>query len=158
MINTLELRVGNYVLYNGQPIMVNGITYNTVMLDGILLATENPNNPYEYKHINANDESIKPIPLCDLILETIRQRIPLKNGFVYSYNKKSSTYFIYKDDEKGFFIGVDFRGELIRVTPKPFRYLHQLQNVFFAQYGNEMIIDEQMLKNSVEKAVENGVI
>lgn len=158
MINTLELRVGNYVLYNGQPIMVNGITYNTVMLDGILLATENPNYPYEYKHINANDESIEPIPLCDLILETIRQRIPMKDGFVYSYNKNSSTYFIYEDDEEGYFVGLDFRGELIRVTPKPFRYLHQLQNVFFAQYGNEMNIDEQQLKNSVEKAVENGVI
>ena len=82
----------------------------------------------------------------------------MKDGFVYSYNKNSSTYFIYEDDEEGYFVGLDFRGELIRVTPKPFRYLHQLQNVFFAQYGNEMNIDEQQLKNSVEKAVENGVI
>ena len=138
--------------------MVKGLTSNAVMLEGVIYATDDPNHPYEYKHINANSDSIKPIPLCDLILETIRQRIPLKDGYVYSYYHERASFFIFKDEIDGYYIGLKDKKEVYRVTPKSLKYLHQLQNVYFAQYGNEMDINEQILRNSVEKATEGGLI
>ena len=38
MINPCELRLGNYVLFNKQPIMIKGVTTNAVMLGGITIS------------------------------------------------------------------------------------------------------------------------
>ena len=157
MIEPSELRVGNYILYNNQPVMVKGVTVNTVNLDGVMYETGNPNFPFDYKTIYAADNSLRAIPLCDTILQGVRSRIPRKGGFAYSYYGSKATFLIYPDDE-GYFIGVDFRGNLIHVTPNHVNTLHQLQNIYFAQYGIEMDINENRLKQAVVSAIAHNEI
>lgn len=157
MIEPTELRVGNYILYNNQPVMVKGVTANTVMLEGVMRETGNPNFPFEYKAIYAADNSLRAIPLCDTILQGVRSRIPLNNGIAYSYYGTKATFLIYPDDE-GYFIGVDFRGNLIRITPNQINTIHQLQNIYFAQYGVEMEINENRFRQVVDSALENKEI
>ena len=36
--------------------------------------------------------------------------------------------------------------------------LHQLQNIYVAQFGPEMDINERILKHSVENAIVDGVV
>lgn len=152
MIEPTELRVGNYILFNNQPVMVKGVTANTLMLEGVMYETGNPNFPFDYKPIYAADNSLQPIPLCDTILQGVRSRVPRKSGFAYSYYGSRPTFLIYPDD-KGYFIGMDYRGSVIHVTPNHVKNLHQLQNIYFAQYGVEMDIHENRLKQAVASAI-----
>ncbi len=157
MINPRELRIGNYVLYNNQPIMVKGITTNTVMLDGIMYDTGNPNYQFDYKRIYAGEACIRPIPLCDTILQKIRSRIPAKGGFAYTYYPSKATFLI-NPDSNGYFIGMNYGKNVIHVTPHKLINLHELQNVFYSQYGSEMEIDERILVHAVASAIEEGSI
>lgn len=154
MIDPSELRVGNYILYNNQPVMVKGVTVNTVKLEGVMYETENPNFPFDYKTIYAADNSLCAIPLCDTILQGVRSRIPQTNGYAYTYYSSRPTFLIYPDDE-GYFIGMDYRGNIIHITPNHVNTLHQLQNIYFAQYGVEMDINENRLKHAVASAIGN---
>lgn len=155
MINPNELRVGNYVLYNNEPVMVKGVTANAVMLDGVMYDTGNPNYPFDYKHIYAGEDCVRPILLCDTMLQKIRSRIPTKGGYAYTYYTSKATFLIYPDTD-GYFIGMDFRGNIIHVTPHKMNYLHELQNVYFAQYGSEMDIDNRILARAVVSCIGNG--
>ena len=154
MINPSELRIGNYILFNKQPIMVKGIKANAVMLDGVMCSAENPNCPFEYQLINAGDDRLQPIPLIDGILQEIRTRIPMNGGCAYQYYGSKATFLIYKDDE-GYYIGMNYMDQVFRVTPQPLLYLHQLQNIYFSQYGGELDFNERLLSISIRNAVEN---
>lgn len=157
MIEPSELRVGNFILYNNQPIMVKGVTANSVMLDGVMYETGNPNFPFDYKRIYADDDSIRPIPLSDTILQGIRSRVPRKNGYAYSYYGGKATFLIYPDSQ-GYFIGMDYRGNVIHITPNHVNTVHQLQNIYLAQYGIEMDINERHLSRAVSSAIDYGEI
>lgn len=135
--------------------MVKGVTENTVMLDGVMRSTGNPSFPFDYKPVFAGEDSICPIPLCDTILQKIRTRIPTKSGFVYSYYPTKVTFLIYPDSN-GYFIGMDNRGHVIHITPHKLNFLHELQNVYFSQYGIEMDIDSRILTRAVASAIEDG--
>lgn len=152
MINTAELRIGNYVLFNKQLIKVKGITANAVMLEGVMYETGNPNFPYEYKLIPASDASIQPIPLNDDILQKLCGRIPMNGGYAYKYYGARVTFLIYEDDE-GYYIGMNYMDNVFHITPCHLQSLHQLQNICFAQYGAEMDINERILRRSIENVV-----
>lgn len=156
MINTQELRIGNYVLYKDQAILVKGVKENTVFLDDVLVETYNLNQPYDYKPISADDACLRPIPLCDAILPKIRLRMPIEGGYCYTYYKNYPTFLIYLNNNNGYYIGLNYQGDVCRITPNPIVYLHQLQNIYFAQYGIEMDINERILLNCVEIALRNG--
>lgn len=143
MVNPSELRVGNYVLYNNQPVMVFGISVNAVMLNGF------------NQEIAVNESIIRPIPLVDTILQKVRSRIPSPEGLAYSYYGAKATFLIYPE-HNGCFIGLNNRGKVFRVTPHIINYLHQLQNIFYAQYGVEMEINEGVLSRAVAMALEYG--
>lgn len=157
MIDTSELRVGNYILYNKQLIKVKGITENAVMLEGVMYDTGNPNFPYEYKPIPSSDASIQPIPLNDDILQKVCGRISVSNEYAYKYNGSKVTFLIYKDEE-GFYIGMNYKDSVCYITPCHLESFHQLQNIFYAQYGLEMNINVRILKCSIDNAVEDGLI
>ena len=157
MINTTELRIGNYVLFNKQLIRVKGVTAGAVMLEGVMYETGNPNYPIEYKQIPASDASIQPIPLNDDILQKVCGRIPMNGGYAYKYYGARVTFLIYKDEE-GYFIGMNYMDNVFHVTPCHLQSFHQLQNVFFAQYGFEMDIDEKILRRCIDNAVQDGLI
>lgn len=141
MVETSEFRVGNYILYNNMPAMVQGMSEDSVLING--------------NAVTANDASIRPIRLCDAILQKIRQRIPKPDGYCYFYYRNKQTFLIYVDDDN-YYIGLNYQGDVCRITPNPIVYLHQLQNIYFAQYGIEMDINERILLNCVEIALRNG--
>ncbi len=141
MIEPKELRIGNYILYNDELVMVQGITANNVFINGISVA--------------ANSQNIRPIQLCDIILRNIRQSTSGHKCYTYY---KTSTFMIYVDDNGNFFIGLDYQGNVCHVTIKPILYLHQLQNIHYAQYGKDMIIDKKSLLMGIDNAIGRGVI
>ena len=157
MINTTELRIGNYVLFNKQVIMVKGVAANAVMLEGVMYDTGNPNYPYEYKLVPASEASIQPIPLNDNILQKVCGRIPMNGGYAYKYYGARVTFLIYEDEE-GYFIGMNYMDSVFHITPCHLQSFHQLQNVFFAQYGFEMDIDAIILRRCINNAVRDGLI
>ena len=79
-----------------------------------------------------------------------------KHEFLHCRNKQ--TFLIYVDDDGSYYIGLNYQGDVCRITPNPILYLHQLQNIYFAQYGMEMDINERGLLESVETALRNGDI
>ena len=157
MINPSELRIGNYILFNKQPIMVKGITTNAVMLDGVLRTTDNPNFPYDYQLIYAGDDRLQPIPLFDDILQKIRTRIPINGGRAYKYYGTKATFLIFEDAD-GFYIGMNYMDQVFRITPQHINSFHQLQNIYFAQYGFELDFNERLLSIRIENAVDKGMI
>ena len=142
MVETSELRVGNYILCNNMLARVQGVSYDSVLING---------NP-----IAANESIIRPITLCDTILQKIRQRMPLPDGLRYTYYKNWTTFMIFENEDGGYYIGLNYQGDVCRITPNPILCLHQLQNIYFAQYGEEMEINERILFDSVETALQNG--
>lgn len=142
MVETSEFRVGNYILYDNMPAMVQGMSEDSVLING--------------NAVTANDASIRPIRLCDTILQKIRQRIPKPDGYCYFYYRNKQTFLIYVDDDDNYYIGLNYQGDVCRITPNPIVYLHQLQNIYFAQYGIEMDINERILLNCVQIALRNG--
>ena len=145
MINTSELRIGNIILFNGEPIVVKGIHTNTVLLDGVMRKAADGIN-IEYNPIPANDERLQPLQLSDFLLESMKRgRIDDGFGVQHPYNPRSSTYMICQDDE-GYYIGMFKEDGPIHITPHHLHYYHQLQNIFFAQYGEEFGINEHDVK------------
>ena len=144
MVETSELRVGNYILCNNKLAMVQGVSNDSVLINGNSIA--------------ANESIIRPITLCDTILQKIRQRMLLPVGLRYTFYKNRPTFMIFENEDGGYYIGMNYQGDVCRITPNPILYLHQLQNIYFAQYGAEMGINERNLFDSVETALKNGEI
>lgn len=144
MVETSELRIGNYILYHNILARVQGVSDDSVLIDGVA--------------IPANDAIVRPITLCDTILQKVRQRIPKPESYCYFYYRNKQTFLIYVDDADNYYIGLNYQGDVCRITPNPIVYLHQLQNNYFAQYGAEMDINERILFDSVETAFQNGEI
>ena len=144
MLETNELRIGNYILCNNLLVRVDGSSEDTVLIEGDVIA--------------ANDAAIRPITLCDTILQKVRQRLPMQSGLRYSYYKNRPAFLIFANEDGGYFIGMNYEDDVVRITPNPIVYLHQLQNIYFAQYGVEMDINMKVLLDSIETAFENGEI
>ena len=157
MINSAELRIGNYVMFNKQLIMVKGVMANAVMLEGVMCSTENPNFPNDYRLIPASDTSIRPIPLNDDILQKVCGRIPMDDSYAYKYYGAKATFLIY-EDEVGYYIGMNYMDSIFHITPCHLEFFHQLQNIFYAQYGVEMDINERIMRRCIDNAVEDGLI
>lgn len=147
MINPLELRIGNVILFNNQPIMVHGVRSNGVMLDGVLYNTGDPLHPLDYEWIYAEDQRLQPLFLEDFLLEQILGRYQVNNMGVFRYHRPNNgTYFINREED-GYSIGFYMGNQLIHITPFHFRNYHQLQNIHFAHYGEELDVDFETLRN-----------
>lgn len=146
MIETKELRLGNIILFNGEPVKVMGIHTGSVLLDGVLRPAANGID-IEYNSIPASEAVLQPMPLNDFLLETMgKGRFRGYSGMIqHQYHAGRSAYFIMSDDE-GYFIGMERGDGPIHITPCHFYYFHQLQNIHFAQYGEEIDIGEHDVK------------
>lgn len=157
MINTLELRIGNIILFNGEPVVVKGVFPDVVYLDGVVRQSASGNG-VEFKPILISDASVQPLPLNDFLLEQMqRNRIVDRNGKRHVYYVRSSNFFIFEDSD-GYFIGMCNSVGPIHITPGKFHYYHQLQNIYFAQYGNEIDISEKTVKLAWRTAKNLGKI
>jgi hypothetical protein len=126
MVNTRELRLGNYISFKGKSHRVEGIVLYGVNI-GII---------YD-KSTNYEDKEFDPIPLTPEILEAagLNQTFPEENVWqvaVFQF-KFSDAGLSLLDDERELFFG-----------SKPFMYLHQLQNLYFSLTGEELQIMQRV--------------
>ena len=152
MINTKELRIGNIIMFQGEPVKVMGIHTGTVLLDGIVRPSANGIG-VEYNPISASEEVLQPLLLNDFLLETMRKgRFEGHTGISqHQYHPRSSVYTIMSDEE-GYFIGMEGEDRPVHITPCHFYFFHQLQNIHFAQYGEEIDITEPVVKAACRTA------
>lgn len=157
MIDSCELRIGNIILFHGEPIVVKGVLSEVVYLDEVVRQSAN-GNVVEFIPILTSDASVQPLPLNDFLLEQMgRSRIVDDNGKRHIYYARSSNYFIFKETD-GYFIGMCNSVGPVHITPGKFHYFHQLQNICFAQYGNEIDISEKEVKLAWHTAKNLGKI
>lgn len=122
-----ELRIGNYLKYNSEIKQVSSI---------------HNDNTIRFKDGSSSigcfiikNENIKPIPLTEEIL--------LKCGFEFInntfYRSRNSELCLYNTASKNKMIP-DYYGKRL-VTGYDFKYLHQLQNLYYALTGEELTIN-----------------
>jgi hypothetical protein len=132
MINTKELRLGNWVTYKessearGVDIQVSEIRKGGISNEFMLQKTDNPQFQYTMKQFPVN--KIFPIPLTEKILLETDLRdccdgdfIDDMNGFIYK-NLRGSRFKVSKGESSIAFI----------------EYVHQLQNLYFALSCEEL--------------------
>lgn len=168
MINLEELRIGNIVLFGGQPIEVKEIRTGEVCLDGVLRQASD-NIHFEFNPVLADSGDIQPFPLNHFLLEQIfgTQRVNGKKLFAYS--PKHSLYFIDYDEQRdnigsivyertGYFIGMYDGPKLIHITPHHFHSFHEIQNIHNAQFGYELPIGIDNVKRAWNLALNLGKV
>ena len=113
MINTKDFRRGNLVLFNHEIRRLDTIGQNSAYIEG---------NGIEF----TQSDKIKPVKLQPHILQMFGFNRVFKGGTAYKYKE----YWIYDFEEYGIFSGV---GHI------ELKYAHQLQNLYFAFTGEELV-------------------
>ena len=62
MIDTNELRIGNIILFQGEPAKVMGVHTGSVLLDGVMRPSANGID-IEYNPIPASEDALRPCHL-----------------------------------------------------------------------------------------------
>lgn len=117
-MTTKELRIGNYLLYEGDRIQVTNIAAKSINLtfEGITVVSWIP------------IEEVEPIPLTTQIIERL--------GFRYRYNTypyKDSEYRITKANGRFFLTFIQDHKRLVEVF-----FVHQVQNLIYSLTGEEI--------------------
>lgn len=133
MINVTELRVGNIVLYTQDndelPVLKIDGDNKTICLD-LLLGL----------NMQVNEQDIEPIPLTPEWLERM--------GFVKNTREEWDGPKIELEHSLEWFTIKGYGPDSFMLmgsewtTGKPFQFVHQLQNLYFALTGEELIIKE----------------
>jgi hypothetical protein len=118
MIKANELRIGNIVERNGLNVRVTSIGAKDSMTDG------------GYSEL----KNIEPIKLTPEILE----KADFVGGYENYYDHKKLEGLQIQIDENGCWLLND---EFTQYYGKPFKYLHQLQNLFYSLTGEELNIE-----------------
>ena len=132
MIKASELRLGNWVNHNETNTQIATIdSDNTGNFIGVL-ETEN----HYYRMSFKNDGDLQPIPLTPEVLERCGFK---KEGLQCEYSNGKTDIHIYDDGyrfgQNGYPFGISIK------------YLHQLQNLYFALTGEELIVHQQASLN-----------
>lgn len=128
MIQPQELRIGNYIEYNGE----------IMKLDGSLLCCY-IQNELEFP--------LNPIPLTEeWLLKFGFEKAPLVDKYLkgyFTYDSKLKYFTYFTDIEDGGY-------ENIIIQKEKLKYVHQLQNIYFAITGKELTqVSEWKNKNFV---------
>jgi hypothetical protein len=127
-MKTEELRIGNIVYANGVNYKVWSICGGYIELDS---------EPLDH-HTSLVLDKIEPIPLTEEWLLKFGFVIgSLKNCYFKAWGKNGVESIVYEYHYKG-----GFEYELGTHTFKVIEYVHQLQNLYFALTGNELIIKD----------------
>jgi hypothetical protein len=128
-----EFRIGNLVMgvRMQKPVVVDWLVLKHIQDDGNIQSAHLP---------NGGGPVYAPIPLTPEIL--------LASGFVFTDLGDNAPYEIYSHTEYSGFEVWDFNGEnwvldmadLALMPTKFFKYVHQLQNMFFALSNEELTI------------------
>jgi hypothetical protein len=121
-----DLRIGNKLLFLGDVVTFKNIT--EIRKDGIFwIKTFEP-------LIESKNFHFKPIPLNEEWLLKFGFR-HVKNNW-YNIHANNNTFNVYLFDEIG------YRVEIVSQSIAVLKYVHQLQNLYFALTGDELTIKE----------------
>ena len=119
MIKANELRIGNKILFIDKEVTVTGI------LNGLIYCF--PNDVYDGDRFNTEDK-FEPIPLTgELLLNVHAVKLSFENYGLHNMELRSRAKWNY------FSIFVD------NIYLTQIEYLHELQNLYFAINGTELI-------------------
>lgn len=142
MINANELRINNYLYYNGNH---NHIGIVTSIQPRIYFKTNHTSGGVKIGFNNRFDivyelDKVKPIPLTEEWL--------LKFGFVYNgwnYDFERFTFHAQGKNSKGEFYNTEFyikRGKTKCLISFKIEFVHQLQNLYFSLIGEELTLKQ----------------
>ena len=124
MITANELRIGNLVKWREHILSIKSIDYESVYVE----LNEELRILYETKHLYLPITEIEPVPLTE-------ERL-LKFGFEKDVTEYNTCWFL----NHVYIWFVD--GEYINELDLPIKYVHQLQNLYFALKGEELTLKE----------------
>ena len=134
MMDTRELRINNIVnahINNSSRFITIVCIQKKYVAEEALKRTGNPNYPYEYKWIPANN--IEAIPLTKEIL--------IKCGFIERQcNNGNNCSLFYNDALTLYPKTVDMNSFYLEHYDIDIKFLHQLQNIYFDLTNEELII------------------
>jgi hypothetical protein len=127
-VKASELRHGNLVYQDGAIEKVVGIVDNKITIQGTIRYT-------------AKEEAYEPIPLTPELLEKCgfeNLTLKLTGDTNLEINPDGDEYdvFIRQQDENNY-----LQQDFVFLTKASFKYLHQLQNLYFALTGSELEIN-----------------
>jgi len=124
MITANELRIGNLVKWREHILSIKSIDYESVYVE----LNEELRILYETKYLYLPITEIEPVPLTEELL--------LKFGFEKDVTEYNICWFL----NHVYIWFVD--GEYINELDLPIKYVHQLQNLYFALKGEELTLKE----------------
>lgn len=131
MINAQDLRIGNWVGTGGYRVQIKSLAElfcHTTAKEGKVM------HSYEFVH---------PIPLTpEILIACGFQKVRQDGGYEYFNHEKLTTYFfISRFDATGIKYSLVFTEGGVSYTPNSyanFKYLHQLQNLFYILTSKEL--------------------
>jgi hypothetical protein len=140
MINTTELRIGNFILLDAVAKKVVGVSLDLDDENNPIIQLEHtnpiPNTDFEYSvfEINESDKRVAPIPINAKILANCgfaakKQGVKMK----YTLQRNAFSFSILLDIQLGTFIFESAANDF------EYHHFHQLQNLFHALTGEELI-------------------
>lgn len=135
MIVPQEIRIGNYVSYNNQTCYVFVIAEDVCQIRGEKISFIS-GSIIKYKHIAPIELNEDWLLKFGFEKKQIREELKNKLGD-YAFSLSGVSFFTLIQDSDGFMLS-KFETYIITV-----KYVHQLQNLFFALTGEELTIKEQ---------------
>lgn len=130
-MNVNELRIGNWVNYKNEPFKVKGVVLKNIIDD------DREDCVYEDTYAGYPIDEINPIPLTTKILEDA--------GF-----QRMNPYPVYSNGKIGFsFLDSTQEFEYLHHGCKG-KFVHQLQNLYFALTGEELMIEDLSLATTAK--------
>lgn len=147
-----ELRIGNYITYpkywKDKPIRVTGISvidrrddhsgiYEEFLhlLENDFLTSENFDSYIDYKQGVINPLNAQPIELTEELVKKLGFKLVWAgqgDGFVYGYGELCNAITIHSRNRNTFLYST------FNSCEKQIKYVHELQNLFFALTGEEL--------------------
>lgn len=121
-----ELRIGNLLLINGKP---RKIVSTSLYKSRVSYLLDNCN--YSEGHSSLGSVFIQGIPLT--------QESVLAIGFIYG--ESFNIYYKKIDGSDGhFYLNSEFQPEILTGIRKEFKYIHEIQNLYHAISGKELLL------------------
>jgi len=135
-----ELRIGNYLQYDKRLHSVRGLDINHGL---VLTPIEVPNQGYPCVHL----DTIKPIPLTEEWLLKFgfeEEHDEHGYGLVFKFKTTQDVFMkvIYEHEFRGLYLDKNMNKGFygFRFSNIDYKYVHQLQNLFYALCGEELTI------------------
>lgn len=132
-MNAQELRIGNLVYYGVKVVPIKSIHTESILRAEVSVYIELNEN---LRHYCVNIDEVTPIPLTEQWLLDFGFEKTM--AWTYAINLMGDIKLVYYLGEKGFSIGFKNYSDFSNL-----KYVHQLQNLFYALTGQELELNKK---------------